>query len=687
MAAGDVSGAHVVIQQGRTVFKRTPKAKSKRSREFVNAVGHGFDTLVSSLMPNKTPSRRETYVKDALDKHIKKKQSKAGVRGELISNDDGNLSYCAWYTNKVVLCYSVDKADVNTAKIAIASDLFERVKDQTPRERRPIMALASEHMSKSKAQEALGEGETISRHEWTVARKHAKFPGPLKPVEEIVHTKSRFNIQDVQDFLCFFEVYLQSHAFGDNDIETANKSLVQIDALSHTADQNKIIRDYNAQFNSGASLPAAGKCNKRLEKSRSHCHLPKSHTGRCSFCSENTLSQSSLERVIKTITKGKLESRAGLDDEDVLKGGNSIERLIEIYDILSVALDLEEEDIKATKQNIQRMLAYHKTEFAAHLDKAGKRRCQCISCGLHSKKEPIPCQLRDDGLHESPCKECEDSFQIYSELLSLCRDAQLRLGTSPARKQKYVELEVEINLCRTNLIHWRSHMARKKVEAEFSRRQMCSLKKNQAIVISDFKMKLLPIYFRENQRKFFGKRGTACLGFMVLTNVEEKEGEVDVHFFFFFSNDTLQDTNFVLAGKAYVYNEFLPTQFPDGTKIEAFFESDGAGAFNSNLAKACQPYWLKWTNGRVEEIQIRHSVNGDGKTSLDGAFGKLGKNLHDAVNNRITDIEDAESYLLAYQSGAGIRGVPQEQYWNQIGNKYWNLSRTATTQYFFLAIG
>jgi hypothetical protein len=60
-------------------------------------------------------------------------------------------------------------------------------------------------------------------------------------------------------------------------------------------------------------------------------------------------------------------------------------------------------------------------------------------------------------------------------------------------------------------------------------------------------MKILPMYFRENQRKFFGKRGTACLGFIIITNAEDKEGEVDVDFIFLFSYDTTQDTNFVLA--------------------------------------------------------------------------------------------------------------------------------------------
>jgi hypothetical protein len=73
---------------------------------------------------------------------------------------------------------------------------------------------------------------------------------------------------------------------------------------------------------------------------------------------------------------------------------------------------------------------------------------------------------------------------------------------------------------------------------------------------------------------------------MIATNVEGKEGEVDVHFFLFFSDNTQQDANFIIAAKHYVYSEILPKLFPDGTEIEALFESDGAGSFNCNLMKA-----------------------------------------------------------------------------------------------------
>jgi hypothetical protein len=121
-----------------------------------------------------------------------------------------------------------------------------------------------------------------------------------------------------------------------------------------------------------------------------------------------------------------------------------------------------------------------------------------------------------------PCIDCEKSFDVFTDLLCHSREAQNKDGLTAQQIEPFVELEAEIQHCRSNLMDWRSHIVRKKVESGFSRDRYRSLKKNQAIVIADFKMKILPMYFRENQRLFFGKRGTACLGFMVISNTKEK---------------------------------------------------------------------------------------------------------------------------------------------------------------------
>src|SRR5210317_1671013 len=139
-------------------------------------------------------------------------------------------------------------------------------------------------------------------------------------------------------------------------------------------------------------------------------------------------------------------------------------------------------------------------------------------------------------------------------------------------------------------------------------------------------MKILPMYYRESQQDFFGKRSPAgCLGVLMLTK-SEVEGEVNAQYLFLYTDDTCQDANMVLSAKSYLYGEYIPSLFPDrpdGTPIEVHCETDGAGCFNAMLMKACQPMWFRWTDGQVEEKEIRHSVNGCGKSCLDGAFGAM----------------------------------------------------------------
>ena len=109
---------------------------------------------------------------------------------------------------------------------------------------------------------------------------------------------------------------------------------------------------------------------------------------------------------------------------------------------------------------------------------------------------------------------------------------------------------------------WRSHIARKKVEGAYSSAQLYSLKEDYVIVISDFKMKLLNMYFRESTQMFYGKRGTVYLRMRVLSNVNHKEETVDVDVFLLLSNGTTQDTEMVLAGKAFIYDKILPEILP-----------------------------------------------------------------------------------------------------------------------------
>jgi hypothetical protein len=102
-------------------------------------------------------------------------------------------------------------------------------------------------------------------------------------------------------------------------------------------------------------------------------------------------------------------------------------------------------------------------------------------------------------------------------------------------------------------------------------------------------MKLLACYFRENQAKFFGKRGVSLLGFMIGSNLRDEESRVaglkDVRFIMMITDDTLQDEWPVMcASKQEIYSNHLPEFI-----LKVKFQSDGAGCFSSMLDRIAQP--------------------------------------------------------------------------------------------------
>ena len=179
------------------------------------------------------------------------------------------------------------------------------------------------------------------------------------------------------------------------------------------------------------------------------------------------------------------------------------------------------------------------------------------------------------------------------------------------------EMSYQIDECKQYLIDYRAHLALKLEENKGNAAVRDNLQEDEAEVICDWKMKLLSCYYRENQQLFFAKRGTSCIGFMVITNSTSSD-QKKVHFYFMFTDDTTQNANSVLSAKAYLYNELLP----DHIKF-VHFRSDGAGCYSSNLTKAAMTEWGRWTKGKIIEKSYRVSVAGDGKTNLDGLFGRL----------------------------------------------------------------
>jgi hypothetical protein len=256
-------------------------------------------------------------------------------------------------------------------------------------------------------------------------------------------------------------------------------------------------------------------------------------------------------------------------------------------------------------------------------------------------------------MHLPSCKKCSDGFDIVAELRAIVvkqldvTKAAMRpadavdavyIGqnnnSAPSpyimQLQKLEEELHRVDSCVDDLREFRGHIGRHLSECEFASQRLENLGCDEAEVTSDFKMKILACFFRENQKKWFGKRGTSMLGFMIATNSTDPEAKAqgikDVTFVMMLTDDSLQDEWAVTCAKAYVYQYELPAHI-----TKAHFVSDGAGCFKSKLHRCLQPFWKHWTG--IDEISLRVTPAGDGKSSLDGMFGRTNSVLHSSADS------------------------------------------------------
>jgi hypothetical protein len=232
-------------------------------------------------------------------------------------------------------------------------------------------------------------------------------------------------------------------------------------------------------------------------------------------------------------------------------------------------------------------------------------------------------------------------------------------------RQQYEEMLHDIDLSVADLNEYRSHLPRLKTEAEFDAKELHELPDDVTKDISDWKMKILSAFFRENQGRFFGKRGTSLIGHMLIRNSEDADarakGLKDVRFVFLVTDDGAQDEWEVICAKAFVFQHYVQTP-------KVLSQSDGAGCFSSKLNRIVTPFWEAWTG--VVELENRISPRGGGKTGLDSGYGKMNHVQSNAVNAGAS-YWNAETYQAAFEMGGGLTATSLIVWECDRSNQFW----------------
>ena len=280
----------------------------------------------------------------------------------------------------------------------------------TPVSRRQLMSIATRHTTREGIKVLLQRDKEISKKEWTAARKHCKFPGPGQPIPpKPKYFRKKLDEDVVADFLQWMHAndYIQNVAFGHKVVSYCNGVHTAIEAVKLTSNHMKIIRDYAKEWQENdesvwindtnlddetnnlgnrmssdaanfSFLQNVDQCHKICPKSKTRCFREKGHEGRHSFTPKGRLSPSTIEKIISSMTAGKIRSLAGLDDTDVTTGSENFENMRSFVKTLNDVA--RSEDSKQIARDliscIDRVEEFHKIGFPRHLGQ-GEIVCFC----------------------------------------------------------------------------------------------------------------------------------------------------------------------------------------------------------------------------------------------------------------------------------------------------------------------
>lgn len=157
------------------------------------------------------------------------------------------------------------------------------------------------------------------------------------------------------------------------------------------------------------------------------------------------------------------------------------------------------------------------------------------------------------------------------ELYNLTKTAaETRYFQDPSLEDDIASMKADLDVFRDNLIDYCAHLVHKYSEGKFDDEFYSDLEDTEAVVICDWKMKILSSKFCEAQQEWFSKRGTSLLGFEI--HLKSKGDTKKVWYHFFITDDTTQDTESVLCAKHFLYSKVLPKYGIN----QVHFKADGA---------------------------------------------------------------------------------------------------------------
>lgn len=195
------------------------------------------------------------------------------------------------------------------------------------------------------------------------------------------------------------------------------------------------------------------------------------------------------------------------------------------------------------------------------------------------------------------------------------------------------------------LFYYISHQLRKIYLNSQYNAELRKLTSDGAVLICDYKMKVLPRSSRETKQGFFGKEGWTLHTILVITKSSDIGDKLNIRASDHWSDDNKQDAWFTASA----FDAVLSNLGSSIKWISIF--SDNGGHYHNSELMVLITYWNSWYGIEVKKWQFLEA--GEAKTIVDSHHAKL-SHCFVRYNRLGNDISRGEDIIMA---GSDLSGA------------------------------
>jgi hypothetical protein len=201
-------------------------------------------------------------------------------------------------------------------------------------------------------------------------------------------------------------------------------------------------------------------------------------------------------------------------------------------------------------------------------------------------------------LHPISCEKCSKVDSVFQQILEII----------PNEKNKIIEL-------RDKLQHYWAHQVRKTYLNAQVNAALLRLDEDGAVIIADYKMKILPQSAREVKSDFFGKKGFTLHTLLVYTKKSNDSTSLNIEAMDHWSADPTQDAWFTASS----FDALFSTMEKKPSWVEIL--SDNGAHYHNKELMIMISQWSKWYDIEVKSWTFLEP--GEAKTAVDSHHAQV----------------------------------------------------------------